>query len=196
MLLPGHHHRHTSSFSHHAMGSGDVFQLLLHSFFTARTKVFFFSGFFELSTTWFYICQFYGMGLADLGIKVIDLQDLLFDLMTPFFAWLTKSMTARFLRLHNYDIGQVNDLELSQLSSQVSRHQELRSSSQRPLDRWECWSLDCTCIPRCFPLVQRATCRMTFGTSVPTTEYFPINLSFLSFLLVRICPRGRLIVPH
>ena len=146
--------------------------------FLPPEQKFFFSGFFELSTTWFYICQFYGMGLADLGIKVIDLQDLLFDLMTPFFAWLTKSMTARFLRLHNYDIGQVNDLELSQLSSQVSRHQELRSSSQRPLDRWECWSLDCTCIPRCFPLVQRATCRMTFGTSVPTTEYFSINLSF------------------
>ena len=146
--------------------------------FLPPEQKFFFSGFFELSTTRFYICQFYGMDLADLDIKVIDLQDLLFDLMTPFFAWLTKSMTARFLRLHNYDIGQVNDLELSQLSSQVSRHQELRSSSQRPLDRWECWSLDCTCIPRCFPLVQRATCRMTFGTSVPTTEYFSINLSF------------------
>jgi hypothetical protein len=42
MLLPGHHHRHTSSISHQAMGSGDVFQLLLRSFFTARTKVFFF----------------------------------------------------------------------------------------------------------------------------------------------------------
>ena len=81
--------------SRQAMSSGDVFQLLLHSFFTARTK-FFFQGFFEPSTTRFYICQFNGMGSADTDIKVIDLRDLLYDLMTPFFTWLTKSMTARF----------------------------------------------------------------------------------------------------
>ena len=163
--------------------------------FLPPEQKFFFSGFFELSTTWFYICQFYGMGLADLGIKVIDLQDLLFDLMTPFFAWLTKSMTARFLRLHNYDIGQVNDLELSQLSSQVSRHQELRSSSQRPLDRWECWSLDCTCIPRCSP---GTTGHVSHDLRYLCTynRIFSRHPLLLSFLLARICPRGRLIVPH
>jgi hypothetical protein len=36
------------------------------------------------------------MDSADTDIKVIDLRDLLYDLMTPFFTWLTKSMTARF----------------------------------------------------------------------------------------------------
>ena len=61
------------------MGSGDVFQLLLYgtAFLPPEQKIFFF-GFFELSKTRFYICQFYGMGSADLDIKVIDLQDLLF----------------------------------------------------------------------------------------------------------------------
>ena len=55
-----------------------------------------------------------------------------------------------------------------------------------------CWSLDCTCIPRCFPLVQRATCRMTFGTSVPTTEYHFINLSFCHSYLPASAPEADL----
>ena len=49
-----------------------------------------------------------------------------------------------------------------------------------------------------FPLgTTRATaCRMIIGTSVPTTEYFSINLSFYHSYFARICPRGRPIVPH
>ena len=113
------------------MSSGDVFQLLLlHSFFTARTK-FFFQGFFEPSTTRFYICQFNGMGSADTDIKVIDLRDLLYDLMTPFFTWLTKSMTARFCGYIPTTSAKSTTSNWIKCLHKFSRHQELRSSSPR-----------------------------------------------------------------